>query len=857
MISNVLEAGYRAWRRYVVEGVPSSGVQDPEKDDIFEFIDALVEELERILEQATAGVVAGLEAVDAAQTDVLPSFTYSNGTGGVGATITGNANGALATSYFDNISSLSSARVFVSEQGAYNGIYDVTSVGDGSNPFVLTRATDADVASELGFCSFYVIGGDTLLGKSYQCQQSPSDITVGTTPLTFRLQSDTSSMAGAFAEMQEVLAPVDEGSFRVLDEEGFEIIKTDPDKGVGIGGAWFIGALTKLFSIRDEEGWSLMGLTRDKGLELPYCYLRPSTGGLLRVMDLEGFIYFQIDSNGLTQFIDGGSGGSNNDPGTVNYVMSGRVMTDGIDVMADLTASQNSQATLLIATDPFMTNTVYESAATMPMATDASANAKYRNARWRVTGLEPGTRYYYKVAVDGIFEEGDAATFKTFPDGVEEFSFWAGSCSRWTINENIESINYINENPGDDALFLVHLGDITYADIDANDIYRFRAELIRAMLNYDIGKQLGRTLPLMMIHDDHDGPGPNDAVWESVMGDGSQRPDALKSWRKAYRETALPYPFAQQSQGETDPDKLLLAQEWNVGTVRFLMPDCISQRTQVEPPTMLGTGTNPPGSWNQLQWLKDRLLASKADGVELIFLLMGPTWFTGGIPGSWGFWFTDERNELCDFLRDNDIPSVVLICGDGHRPIIDDGIATDYSTGGGAGFASILASAFLSGSNIGVGGSSRWLGELSLDGDSLQNAHKLSILVDSNGVVGWNCAIYTQPIDSSGNMTLLGNYSTNDAEREIQFTDTAIDSSAGGTLDIEVERTFLGIGSSTATWTSSNGGQSGTVTFNANQRLATITVNKPGSGSFTVTLSAPTGINTVIGDDNVTTVTIV
>jgi hypothetical protein len=150
---------------------------------------------------AAAGVVPALSEVAAGQTTTLPANTYANGTDGVGATITGDANGALATSYFDSIAALSGTpRVWVRLEGAKNGLYVVTTVGDGSNPFVLTRATDADTAAELGACNFSIAaGGATLAGRRYQCQQKAGEITVGTTALTFALLNDDSAIVTELA----------------------------------------------------------------------------------------------------------------------------------------------------------------------------------------------------------------------------------------------------------------------------------------------------------------------------------------------------------------------------------------------------------------------------------------------------------------------------------------------------------------------------------------------------------------------------------------------------------------------------------------------------------------------------------
>ena len=94
----------------------------------------------------------------------LPANTYNNGSSGVGATLTGNSNGALTV---DGVLTTSSNRIVVKNETApaNNGIYTVTTVGDGSHPYVLTRATDANTPgtsnpAEIGFGTYvFVISG--------------------------------------------------------------------------------------------------------------------------------------------------------------------------------------------------------------------------------------------------------------------------------------------------------------------------------------------------------------------------------------------------------------------------------------------------------------------------------------------------------------------------------------------------------------------------------------------------------------------------------------------------------------------------------------------------------------------------
>lgn len=116
--------------------------------------------------------------------------TYNNGTAGVGATLT-NA-GTLGAFTPDGVVASVNDRILIYNQtNAYeNGIYTVTTVGNGSTPWVLTRATDADSyglkdPNALGEGdAFFVTSGDTGAGETYVCNTSGT-ITFGTTGITF------------------------------------------------------------------------------------------------------------------------------------------------------------------------------------------------------------------------------------------------------------------------------------------------------------------------------------------------------------------------------------------------------------------------------------------------------------------------------------------------------------------------------------------------------------------------------------------------------------------------------------------------------------------------------------------------
>jgi hypothetical protein len=127
------------------------------------------------------------ESVVAATTANLTA-TYSNGSSGVGATLTNS--GAQAAFSTDGVSPALNARVLVKNQTTQteNGIYTLTTVGTGSTNWVLTRATDADNSpsgevkngDEL-FCS----GGTVNHDKSFINSTTVDPIVIGTTAITF------------------------------------------------------------------------------------------------------------------------------------------------------------------------------------------------------------------------------------------------------------------------------------------------------------------------------------------------------------------------------------------------------------------------------------------------------------------------------------------------------------------------------------------------------------------------------------------------------------------------------------------------------------------------------------------------
>ena len=109
------------------------------------------------------------EAVAWGTNEPLPACTYSNGTNGVGATLTGNAFGALVV---DAATVEQGEAILVKDQvdAKQNGIYAITNTGGASEYFVLTRREDADnspAGEVVPGDAVYVVNGAATVGNSY------------------------------------------------------------------------------------------------------------------------------------------------------------------------------------------------------------------------------------------------------------------------------------------------------------------------------------------------------------------------------------------------------------------------------------------------------------------------------------------------------------------------------------------------------------------------------------------------------------------------------------------------------------------------------------------------------------------
>jgi len=129
------------------------------------------------------------------------SANYNNGTSGVGATLTATANGAFPT--LDGVSSWSITSppmgVLVKNQTnkAENGRYNLTTLGDGSNPWVLTRCGLCDESDEIPGTYTFVQNGTVNEGTGWvQIVTDPTTFVIGTDDINVYQFSGSTYTAG-------------------------------------------------------------------------------------------------------------------------------------------------------------------------------------------------------------------------------------------------------------------------------------------------------------------------------------------------------------------------------------------------------------------------------------------------------------------------------------------------------------------------------------------------------------------------------------------------------------------------------------------------------------------------------------
>jgi alkaline phosphatase D len=257
----------------------------------------------------------------------------------------------------------------------------------------------------------------------------------------------------------------------------------------------------------------------------------------------------------------------------------------------------------------------------------------------RVDGLRPDTNYYYRIRINEVLDRYLPLPFrtKTALRGRGAFRVAFGSCARLQY-DHIQRIWDVATALEPDLM--LWLGDNIYAD---TDVPATIAEVYRRQRQVERLQPLIRTTPSLAIWDDHD------FAYNDSDRTNPIRDEALNLFKSYWANPSYGLPAT--------PGVFF---KYAYSGVDFFFLDGRYYRDPADAPnvagkTMLGA--------EQKQWLKDELRASRAP----FKVLVSGGGFTMAERGgdTWAV-YTQERDELLDFIRDNDIRGCFGISGDSH-----------------------------------------------------------------------------------------------------------------------------------------------------------------------------------------------
>jgi len=329
-----------------------------------------------------------------------------------------------------------------------------------------------------------------------------------------------------------------------------------------------------------------------------------------------------------------------------------------------------------------------------------------------LNGLNPNITYYYRIYADEKLDSIDGH-FRTFPATGEkgQYVFVTGSCQE---TENMKVFDLL---PKHNPYFMLHTGDYTYPDYqirgDYSADYATVAYSYHKRYDEKVMKEMLRYVPIDYIYDDNDyvggGGGRSNKNFFHSVREGPLRvtytfdePEFPASWRRnVIRGYADFFP------GYALPDTLEgIYHSFVLGNAEFFFLDRCSARKYGQSYAFEYDEKknkwkfNPPDDHcmfcpKQMEWLKAGLKNSTADwkfivsgvplnksldklidaGIKLqrfnmkgydgIHMAMG---FSNYGPG-----YPVEMNAFYDFLEKEELRNIIVISGDTHHNVMDDG----------------------------------------------------------------------------------------------------------------------------------------------------------------------------------------
>lgn len=325
--------------------------------------------------------------------------------------------------------------------------------------------------------------------------------------------------------------------------------------------------------------------------------------------------------------------------------------------------------------------------------------------------LLPDKKYSLRIFVNGK-EDTTKGSFRTFPaEGAKgDYSFVTGSCQETTNMKVFDAI------PKNDPYFLMHTGDFTYPDYMIARNYAASQEGIdssyRRRYNEKVMKQMLYNVPIDYMFDDDDYVGAsagryctNDLISKIHHGKITYTMPAdtfPPLWRanviKGYADYFPHYDLPDTTEG--------IFHSFKFGNAEFFVIDRNSAKDAPDGDVFKYNAKKnkwyfaPDSSMalfgkKQMDWLKRAIKNSTADwkfivsGVPLngacekliqagvkIQHMHYKEWCGFHLASGFGhYWagFPVERNDFMHFVKQNNIKNVLVISGDTHHLVMDDG----------------------------------------------------------------------------------------------------------------------------------------------------------------------------------------